>query len=144
MRVEKKRLIIAVILVFVPISSFAYLHFLVFYKPSDEFLNIKTIIRKVEENPGSIHFTVKRDSLLIISVELMKVEEWWETSGHRASGVENTTMVWVVKYRCVGRVIAPADPYGYEEPLRTYIVWKVFDARSGSEMEMKAKPLNEG
>lgn len=59
MRVEKKGLIIAVILVFVPISSFAYLHFLVFYKPSNEFLNIKTIIRKVEENPGSIHFTVE-------------------------------------------------------------------------------------
>lgn len=71
----------------------------------------------------------------------MRWDEWWNISGDGVSGVENTTMVWVVKYRCVGRVIGPPNPYGYEAPFKTYMVWKVFDARSGSEIMMKTKPL---
>lgn len=104
-------------------------------------MNIQSIVRKVEENLGSIHFSVKRESLFIISVVLTRLEEWREASGHGASGSENITVVWVVKYRCVGRAMGPPNPHEYETPLKTYLVWKVFDARSGSEMEMKAKPL---
>lgn len=141
--VEEKRAIRPILIpagIFISIC----LLFAVFYEPVYEFIGREVVIQLIKVDPGDMYLDVKPESIRIISIKLLSMEEankqglgdlvlGWKSHGDK---------VWVAQYECLGFYYHPLGEFPEpEERFVPMMVWRVFNSLTFELMAVKSEPV---
>ena len=118
--------------------------FTVFYEPAYEFIGREVVIQLIKIDPGDMYLDVKPESIRIISIKLLSIEEankqglgdlipGWKSDGDK---------VWIAQYECLGFYY---HPFGeFPKPEKRFVpmmVWRVFNSLTFELMAVRAGPV---
>lgn len=140
----KEKRTIRPILILAGIFISICLLFAVFYEPVYEFIGREVVIQLIKIDPGDMYLDVKPESIRIISIKLLSIEEankqglgdlvpGWKSDGDR---------VWIAQYECLGFYYHPSG--GLPKPEERFVpmmVWRVFNSLTFELMVVKAVPV---
>jgi hypothetical protein len=118
--------------------------FAVFYEPVYEFIGREVVNQLIKIYPGDMYLDVKPESIRIISIKLLSIEEANEQGlgdlvpGWKSDGDE----VWIAQYECLGFYY---HPFGeFPKPEKRFVpmmVWRVFSSLTFELMAVRAEPV---
>jgi hypothetical protein len=140
----KEKRTIRPILILAGIFISICLLFAVFYEPVYEFIGREVIIQLIKIDPGDMYLDVKPESIRIISIKLLSIEEankqglgdlvpGWKSDGDK---------VWIAQYECLGFYYHPSGELPQpEERFVPMMVWRVFNSLTFELMAVRAGPV---
>jgi hypothetical protein len=141
--VEEKRIIRPILILAGIFISICFL-FAVFYGPACEFIGREVVIQLIKIDPGDMYLDVKPESIRIISIKLLSIEEankqglgdlvpGWKSDGDK---------VWIAQYECLGFYYHPFDEFPKpENRFVPMMVWRVFNSLTFEPMAVRAGPV---